>query len=162
MFGLSACTDLDVPPLNVVNDEQILGSEGGVSSYLARVYGEFPMEDFRYSPNYLYDHFWVLRVPAGLTGEALCREWGGAATESTSANNINTFSDQYKLIRELNYFIAKADKYAGNFKEGQVDKWKGEMLAIRAFTYYQMVKRFGGVPLVLDVIDPVGDRKSVV
>ncbi len=160
MFGLSACTDLDVPPLNVVNDEQILGSEGGVSSYLARVYGEFPMEDFRYSPNYLYDHFWVLRVPAGLTGEALCREWGGAATESTSANNINTFSDQYKLIRELNYFIAKADKYAGNFKEGQVDKWKGEMLAIRAFTYYQMVKRFGGVPLVLDVIDPVGKKND--
>ena len=156
MFGLSACTDLDVAPLNVVNDGQILGSEGGVSSYLARVYGEMPMEDFRYSPNYLYDHFWVLRVPSGLTGESLCREWGGADTESTTANNINTFSDQYALIRELNYFIENIDKYESKFKAGQVDHWKGEMYAIRAFAYYQMVKRFGGVPIVDNVIDPVG------
>ena len=156
MFGLSACTDLDVAPLNVVNDAQILGSDGGVSSYLARVYGEMPMEDFRYSPNYLYDHFWVLRVPSGLTGESLCREWGGAATESTTANNINTFSDQYALIRELNYFIENIDKYESKFKAGQVDHWKGEMYAIRAFAYYQMVKRFGGVPIVDNVIDPVG------
>ena len=156
MFGLSACTDLDVAPLNVVNDAQILGSDGGVSSYLARVYGEMPMEDFRYSPNYLYNHFWVLRVPSGLTGESLCREWGGAATESTTANNINTFSDQYALIRELNYFIENIDKYESKFKAGQVDHWKGEMYAIRAFAYYQMVKRFGGVPIVDNVIDPVG------
>lgn len=156
MFGIAGCTDLDVAPLNVVNDNQILGSEGGVSSYLARVYSEFPMEDFRYSPNYLYNHFWVLRVPAGLTGEALCREWGGADTENTNANQTNTFGDQYKQIRELNYFLANIDKYKGNFKSGQVDIWKGELLAVRAFTYYQMVKRFGGVPLVLDVIDPIG------
>lgn len=162
MFTLSACTDLDVAPLNVVNDEQILGSEGGVSSYLARVYSELPMEDFRYSPNYLYHHFWVLRVPAGLTGEALCREWGGADTESTTADQINTFGDQYKQIRELNYFLANIDKYAGNFKSGQVDIWKGEILAVRAFTYYQMVKRFGGVPIVNDVIDPIGKTADAV
>ena len=158
LFCLTACTDLDVPPLNIVNDKQILGSEGGVKSYMARVYGEMPIEDFRYSPEYLYNHFWVLRVPAGLTGEALCREWNGAATENTVANNTNTFGNQYRLIHELNYFIENIGGYAGKFKEGQTDRWKGEMYAIRALTYYQMVKRFGGVPIINDVIDPVGKR----
>lgn len=154
--SLVSCTELDVAPLNVVNDNEILGTKGGVESYLARVYGKMPMEDFRYSPNYLYNHFWVLRVPAGLTGEALCREWGGASSESTGGNNTDTFGDQYRLIRELNYFIHNIDNYANNHSVEEVNTWKGEMYAIRAFTYYQMVKRFGGVPIVTDVINPVG------
>jgi hypothetical protein len=154
--GLSSCTDLDVLPLNIVNDEQIFGSEGGVESYLARVYSRMPMEDFRYGPQYLYNHFWVLRVPAGMTGEALCREMGGASTESTTADNTNTFSDQYSLIRELNYFLSTIDKYSSNFKENQINTWKGEMYCLRAFAYFQMVKRYGGVPIVTDVIDPIG------
>lgn len=155
-MSLVSCTELDIAPLNVVNDNEILGTKGGVESYLARVYGKMPMEDFRYSPNYLYNHFWVLRVPAGLTGEALCREWGGASSESTGANNTDTFGDQYRLIRELNYFIHNIDNYASNHSVEQVNTWKGEMYAIRAFTYYQLVKRFGGVPIVNDVINPVG------
>ena len=133
-----------------------------ITWYTARVYGEMPMEDFRYGPQYLYNHFWVLRVPSGLTGEALCREISGAMTESTNADQINAFGDQYKLIRELNYFIATIDKYAGNFTENEVKTWKGEMYCLRAFAYYQMVKRYGGVPIVEDVIDPVGKDVSVV
>lgn len=85
-----------------------------------------------------------------------------AMTESTNADQINAFGDQYKLIRELNYFIATIDKYAGNFTENEVKTWKGEMYCIRAFAYYQMVKRYGDVPIVEDVIDPVGKDVSVV
>lgn len=85
-----------------------------------------------------------------------------AMTESTNADQINAFGDQYKLIRELNYFIATIDKYAGNFTENEVKTWKGEMYCLRAFAYYQMVKRYGGVPIVEDVIDPVGKDVSVV
>lgn len=85
-----------------------------------------------------------------------------AMTESTNADQINAFGDQYKLIRELNYFIATIDKYAGNFTENEVKTLKGEMYCLRAFAYYQMVKRYGGVPIVEDVIDPVGKDVSVV
>lgn len=152
---LVACTDLDVAPSNVVGDDVILGTETGIKSYMARVYGEMPMEDFRYGPEFLYNRFYVLRVPAALTGEALCREVTGAMTESTSGTR-NTFSDQYKLIRELNYFLENIDTYKGNFTETQVNNWKGEMYAIRAFTYFEMAKRFGGVPIETAVQDPVG------
>lgn len=165
MMGLAtlavvSCTELDVAPSNIVGDDVVLGTEKGVTSYMARVYSEMPMEDFRYGPQYLYSHFWVLRVPASMTGEALCREVGGAITESTTADQVNTFSDQYHLIRELNYFIQNIDTYKGNFSEEKVNNWKGEMYCIRAFAYYQMVKRFGGVPIVNDVIDPLGKESS--
>ena len=89
LFCLTACTDLDVPPLNIVNDKQILGSEGGVKSYMARVYGEMPIEDFRYSPEYLYNHFWVLRVPEDLQAR-LCAGSGTVPLPKTPWQTTQT------------------------------------------------------------------------
>lgn len=97
LFCLTACTDLDVPPLNIVNDKQILGSEGGVKSYMARVYGEMPIEDFRYSPEYLYNHFWVLRVPAGLTGGTHRR---GSVPRMERRRDGKHCGEQHKHLRQ--------------------------------------------------------------
>lgn len=46
LFGMSACIDLDLPPLNVIQNTDVFGSQNGINSYLARVYSGMPMEDF--------------------------------------------------------------------------------------------------------------------
>lgn len=169
LLGFSACTDLDVAPMNILTDDQVLGNASGVESYLARVYGEMPMEDFRYSYYYLYNCFWTTRYTDGLTGWGICPNYSGKGTEETTPNVEYTgvgardaFGDQYKLIRELNYFLATIDNYASNYTTEQLNTWKGEMYCLRAFTYYEMVKRFGGVPIVLDAVDPAGKTNDEV
>lgn len=152
-FSLFSCTKLDISPTNIIQDGDIFGSEAGINSYMARIYSEMPIEDFRYSPNYLFNHFWVLQVPSTMAGEALCREIGGAKNESTSTDFGDTWSDLYTVIRECNYFLENIKNYQGNYTAATVSKYKGEAYFIRAFTYYALVKRYGGVPLVTRVLN---------
>ena len=35
LFGMSACIDLDLPPLNVIQNTDVFGSQNGINSYLA-------------------------------------------------------------------------------------------------------------------------------
>jgi starch-binding outer membrane protein, SusD/RagB family len=152
-FALFACQKLNISPTNVTTDEQIFGSAAGLQSYMARIYSEMPVEDFRYGPEYLYNFFWVLRVPSSMTGEAICREVGGAMTENTTTDHGDTWSDLYTVIRECNYFLQNINNYTSKYSASDVNMYKGECFFIRAFTYYEMAKRFGGVPIVTTVLN---------
>ena len=33
LFGMSACIDLDLPPLNVIQNTDVFGSQNGINSY---------------------------------------------------------------------------------------------------------------------------------
>src|SRR6202012_2310244 len=56
-------------------------------------------------------------------------------------------------IHDCNYFIKTLPTYASKFSADQVKQWLGEAYFIRGMTYFAMVKRFGGVPLVTDVFN---------
>ncbi|WP_205510686.1 RagB/SusD family nutrient uptake outer membrane protein [Longitalea arenae] len=144
-IGLAACEKLDVPPLNVVQDKDIFTNEAGITSYMARMYSRLPIEDFKYSPTISFNAF-VIGSASGLTGEALSRDM---------PNTIETFNywgDAYSLIREANYFMETLPAYAVHFNTGQVNNWQGEARFIRAVTYFALVKRYGGVPIVDKVL----------
>lgn len=157
---MASCVKLDIAPMNIIQDNQILSSEAGITSYMARLYGEMPIEDFRYGPQYLFDHFYVHKVPSALTGEALNSGIHHAMTEATSSDYGDNWSDLYALIRECNYFLQKIDTYKNNFSGSSINQWKGEVYCIRAFTYYALAKRYGGVPIVTTVLDPFSTSKT--
>jgi hypothetical protein len=144
-LGLAACEKLDVPPLNVVQDKDIFSSEAGISSYMARMYSRLPIEDFKYSPTISFNAF-VIGSASGITGEALSRDM------PNTTETFNYWSDAYSLIRECNYFMETLPLYAGNFSTSQMNNWLGEVRFIRATTYFALVKRYGGVPIVDKVL----------
>lgn len=147
LCGMPSCLDLDIPPMNVVQDKDIFGSSDGINSYLARVYSGMPLEDFRYSPERGLNNFWTLTPACVVTGEAINGDQGGAQTENTKY-----WGDAYSQLRDINYFLETLPEYAANFQESDMNTWKGEMLFARAFTYFALVKRYGGVPLVNEVL----------
>ena len=66
----------------------------------------------------------------------------------------------YALIRECNQFISKlpeSTRLTESFKNIRVS----EARFIRAHAYFEMVKRFGGVPLVKDVIPVQGTEEQL-
>ncbi|MFB0498654.1 hypothetical protein ABID99_004891 [Mucilaginibacter sp. OAE612] len=145
----TACKKLDTLPPSIISDQDVFSSAAGVTAYMARMYSELPIEDFRYSPERGLNMFWIISPTSATTGEALSRDQNGSMQENTG---LSTWSDCYRTIRDANYFSENIGKYAGNFTNDQVNNWLGEARFIRAATYFALVKRYGGVPLVDKVL----------
>lgn len=145
MLVTGACEKLDVPPLNVVQDKDVFTNEAGITAYMARMYSRLPIEDFKYSPTISFNAF-VVGSASGITGEALSRDMGNVV------ETFNYWGDAYSIIREANYFMETLPNYANNFSTVQVNNWLGEARFIRAVTYFALVKRYGGVPIVDKVL----------
>jgi len=64
--------------------------------------------------------------------------------------NDTTWQHSYAGIRATNYMLAKA---AQSGLGSQIDRWVGEALFFRAYHYWNLVKRYGGVPLITTVLD---------
>lgn len=142
---LTACNKLDVPPMNIIQDNDIFNSSNGVTAYMARLYSELPIEDFKYSADQGFNNWNYIKNINTYSGEGLCSEVNGL-------NNGNTgyWGDAYSLIRETNYFIQTLPDYSANFSnnETQINQWIAEARFIRAYTYFALVKRYGGVPII--------------
>lgn len=148
LFVLGACVELDVPPMNVVQDKDIFSVPAGIQSYMARMYSELPFEDFKYCPARGFNQVNSYGAPSAITGEALCRDQASSIPEQTPL-----WADAYALIREANYFLEALPKYTTNFSVADVKHWTGEAYFIRAYTYFALVKRYGGVPLIDKVLN---------
>ncbi|MGZ3909698.1 MAG: RagB/SusD family nutrient uptake outer membrane protein [Flavisolibacter sp.] len=155
----SSCKKLNVAPPNILTDETILGTSDGVTSYMARLYSEMPIEDFKWSPTNGYNGGYnIYHAPAAMTGEALSRDMR-VPTENSNSVNWNWL---YSVIRDCNYFIQNFPSHASAFTSTQAQNWLGEAYFVRSTCYYALVRRFGGVPLVTSVINyPVTTTDSV-
>jgi hypothetical protein len=149
----SACRKLDIPPPNIIQNPTVFGSAPGIQAYMARLYSEMPIEDFRYSPDMGLNFFWIIKPTPAVTGEALSRDQTNATAENWGDWHWDIWGGCYSTIHDANYFIKTIPTYASNFTPDQVKAWTGEAYFVRALTYFALVKRFGGVPLVTDVLN---------
>lgn len=144
------CTpDLDVPPTNIINDADIFSNVAGIDAYMARLYSQTPIEDFKWNPSTGFKNFFNGST-ATFTGEAISRDQAGGI------ESFNYWADAYILIKDCNYFMETLPAYAANFSEVQIKNWTAEARFIRAFTYFALVKRYGGVPIVDKVLTKPG------
>ena len=155
LMGLSGCNAfLEREPLDKVSPEQLLETEGGVKALLANIYTMIPMEDFNYRPNAGfnqrgYDGVNETTNLAFLTDEAT-RSDGGVGIGYEGFNYW-----PYGDIRQVNIFMQNVEKAkeAGTISVADADRMTGEAHFARAYMYYGLVKRYGGVPLIDKVQD---------
>lgn len=149
-----SCTDSDlsISPRNIIDDEAVFTTEAGIEAYMSTMYAKLHVEDFRYSPVFGFHQSWALENPSLMTGEALGRDGGMPTTEFTSEASPTFFELSYELIREANVFLENFPEHSGNFTADVADHFMGEAYFIRAFSYYALAKRYGGVPLVTEVL----------
>lgn len=155
LMGLSGCNAfLELEPLDKVSPELLLETEGGVKALLANIYTMIPMEDFNYRPNNGfnqrgYDGVNETTNLAFLTDEAT-RSDGGVGIGYEGFNYW-----PYGDIRQVNIFMQNVEKAkeAGTISVADADRMTGEAHFARAYMYYGLVKRYGGVPLIDKVQD---------
>lgn len=147
---ISSCTDLDIAPVNVLSADEIYGSNDGVMSYVARVYSRLPMEDFKYyyaSSGFNYSGTQYKQMSC-LTGEAVGRDTQGADNEGFSY-----WDDAYSEIRDINTILEEVPSHESVLGKTETKTYIAEARFNRAYTYYALAKRYGGVPLVSTTID---------
>lgn len=146
---LSACQKLDIAPVNVLTDDQIFSSEAGINTYLAEVYRKLPIEDFTYRPggrdgqsgfnlHHEWEHFWH----AGAACGELVGPWGGM--DIGGGFGYWPYGD----IRAVNYFLETLPKYSAKYAGNKMNELLGEAYFLRAYYYFALAKRYGGIPIV--------------
>lgn len=154
LFTFSSCINdfLDRKPLNVISDDNVWSSESAVQAYMAGMYESMFVEP----------HGWLLNwgTQGHFTDESMrSYSWGYPYTP-TFANDFMSqdafWANTYKSIRVVNEFFQKLP--SSSIAEDMKERYIAEAHFIRAFYYFTLVKRFGGVPILKEVQEYSGNN----
>lgn len=148
LAGLSCNKDfLDLPPLNIINDDQVFADENGIDAYMATLYRQLPIEDFNFSLNSAAG---ANTFPTGYFPPLFTEEMQSIYfIRSNLVIDNGTFFSWwgYNQVRNVNYFIQKIPT-VNTIAEKRKSELLGEAKFMRAYDYFALVKRYGGVPLI--------------
>src|SRR5699024_2461709 len=116
-------------------------------------------EDFKYMAQWGIEYnSWLGSLGISGTGEAVNRD--GITTAFTS-ERTPWWGGAFELLRDANYLIENLPRFKDDFPEGDFNNYIGQAYFVRAFTFYAMAKRFGGIPLVTKVINYPADKDEL-
>lgn len=157
MFTLTSCDDyFDDVPNNATTLEDVFSNRGETLGWLTNIYSFVPDNTNRYAGGTAM--FWG---PATIEGY-LPWDWvethdiiQGSLTTSTSFVE-RLWTQYYKGIQYANIYLANVDNNSA-MTTSEKETTKAECRALRAFFYFNLVKEFGPVPLIGDMVSSVDD-----
>ena len=156
---LSACEKLDREVLTQLTEKQVTTSYQYTGYRQAALYTELP-EGFLYIDR---------AMMASATDEAEYTDESAAIQRFNNGswnaydNPDNAWGKYYKAIRKANQFLASADsidldvykldpdpsqQQVYQTRMDEIRRWKYESRFLRAYFYFELIKRYGGVPLL--------------
>ncbi len=144
---LAGCSKvMDIEPTDRLTAGVIFGDPEGVKVYMANLYYQLPIEDFAY---FRQGFRWNTGdpnnggfAPAMATDEAAHSEFG----DFLGNDDFHWWDNGYKLIRDVNLLI---DEIPGlKIIEADRAALVGESAFIKAFAYFALAKRYGGVSIM--------------
>ena len=148
---LSSC-DLDVPVTDRLPDEEVWKDDNLITGVFSRLYNQMQMEH-----NSTYFEGWdvwnVSLVTASDEGTGAYQA-GDLGTGDVARANFNDewfglWEDGFKAVRATNLVLQELN--AAEMPESKRQQLIAEARFIRAFHYFNLVKRYGGVPIVTEV-----------
>jgi len=123
-YILVSCHKLDVPPLNIISEDQVFSTSAGVEAYMANIYTLLPMEDFVYEPNSGFmtgnGGRWQCFYHTDAIDGEMAGPFGGTGDAATGFGFW-----PYDRIRVINILIDDLPKYASLYTPAQVNEWLG-------------------------------------
>ncbi|RDC58190.1 RagB/SusD family nutrient uptake outer membrane protein [Pedobacter chinensis] len=166
IFATVGCKKLidDTPPAELIGDDLIFDTKDslGVNAekFLNNIYADLPrgFNRINVSSQALFSITANVgnmleagsddAVPNAITDQVQYFSTDGI---SASVNPDNTWNANYAGIRKVNIFLSKIDRVP-LFTKGLKDRWKAEARALRAMFYFELLKRWGGIPLIGDKV----------
>lgn len=142
--------NMDLTPKNIVSDEDLMGSSKGMSIYMARLYSHMPFEDFKYMAAWGFTfNGWLGTLGIDGSGEAMNRD---DVFRTFRGEENPCWNNAFVLIHDANHLLETLPEYKSNFTPTEYDFFMGQGYFVRAYVFYQMARRFGGIPLVTHTI----------
>jgi starch-binding outer membrane protein, SusD/RagB family len=148
------CEDvLDLKPTDRITAEDLFGDPEGTKLYMANLYFQLPIEDFTFFPKNGFN-FNVQDpnnggfVSAMLTDEAVHSE----RADFINNEDLRWWDEQdgkdqgYRVIRDINLLFDVIPTL--DISEQERNAYLGEASFLRAYSYFALVKRYGGVPII--------------
>ncbi len=157
LLALSSCKKMiEDEPLENANNDLVFDSQDSIGKYaqefLNNTYSSLPSGFNRVSGQML-DAGSDDALPSS-TADAVQFYSNGAFNQVSLPDN--TWDANYAGVRKVNVFLANIDKVP--FKEkGLKNRLKAEARGLRAVFYFELIKRWGGVPLIGDRVFELND-----
>jgi hypothetical protein len=145
-LGMTSCqkTFLAAPPNNVTTtDSTVFSNELQSRQYLANIYSNLPSNQLNRNNGQLADG--CFESEQGIQWSPF-QVYNVNAYNGGAGNVDNAYGTYYPMIRKCNIFI-KNEKYM-KFNAANASLFKAENRFLRAFAYFELLKRYGGVPLI--------------
>ena len=149
-----ACSKfLEIQPLDKVPASQLLSDISGIKVLLANLYNKIPIEDFSYNPGYIFNYHGG-NGAAGWVDQGYATCFYTDESLLTQGSGVGPVADNYwdyTGIRQVNQFIDALPTVT--MDDAQRNRLLSEAHFIRAYMYFGLVKRYGGVPIIDKVLE---------
>ena len=157
-LALVACNDgfLDKTPLDKLSEDAVFNSDALAESYVNALYTVLPdpyqegnvgcITDegyFRYggtSTRYIASGFMD-------PDNVMYMKEGGNA-HNTRTTILNIWNRTYEWIYRMNYFLTYIDENGSKMTDAAKTRLCGEVYFLRAWSYFLLIQRYAGVPLI--------------
>ncbi|MES2063512.1 MAG: RagB/SusD family nutrient uptake outer membrane protein [Bacteroidota bacterium] len=148
---------LNKQPLNTINETQVFKDPALINAYLTQIYYDMPFLGNDCSGNGTSgDAAWNFADINDVSDDSFpqFRDWNPSSTFTYKYGNLTINGGLldwwgYTTIREINVFLQNLP--ASALPEADKKPKLAEARFLRAFCYFAMVKRYGGVPLITEV-----------
>ena len=146
--GSTSCVDMDLAPLDQKSDATMWETASDVQSAVYELYTYLPeaiwgTDEDVYTDNAVHGIKWAVSSMAH--GEWIPTEF--------------SWSTEYTYIRYANLILANIDK--ADLTTDQYNNFLGNAYFFRAYIYFELIKQFGDVPLVLEPLT-LEDQANIV
>ena len=147
IWGFSSCADmfLDLEPLDTKTDVVYFQTPEHFREYATGLYGQLLGWQSRYGS--IFDH---MDCSSDLSTYFSNNADVGFGKIMVGSND-GRWDNCYANIRAVNMLFQKAESYAGD--QSDLAQSLGEGYFFRAYSYFYLLKFFGGVPIVKTVLD---------
>lgn len=147
-LGLASCqkTFLDLTPPSTITDAVYFKTPADFKAYTSGFYSQLMGWASPYGGNSVYNYMDMssdLVVYSGFSGDI------GHGIISVPLSD-NRWDNNFGFIRQANIVLARAQAYTGT---GDISQYVGESYFFRANAYFNLLKFFGGVPIVTSVLN---------
>ncbi len=147
IMGVSCSDFLDETPLTSLDRESVYSNYDTAESVLVGCYSKMASA-YTYTYLHTVESASAMAVSIKSTDEAL----SSLKVLSSNTNVANLYTGQYNVIGGVNDLIDGVSNSL-SLSDTQKESLLGEAYFIRAMHYFNLVRLFGGVPLVVELID---------
>jgi hypothetical protein len=173
LVAFGACQKLDREFVTTIGRAEIEQSFSNVSALLNAIYSEIPDGTLYIGGNAMMAS---ATDEAEFTSETSTIQSFNTGSWNAVSNPDFVWSNYYRGIRKVNQFLLSTDNinldpwkldpspsaqavYATNL--ASIKRWKYEARFLRAYFYFELVKRYGGVPILNNALELTDDFSNI-